>query len=443
MADKQTLQDVARAAVAQARKKGAQEAAATVSRKREVDVTWRDGKLEKISEATAHQLRLELYVDGRYAAVQTSDLRPEGLTSFISHAVAMTRALEKDPHRSLPDPALYRDRAQLDLMLEDSRHAELTPDERRRLAREAEEAARAVKGRAQVLSVTTSFSDTLAETFRVASNGFAGEQRETGFVLFAEMSVKDPDGRRPEDYAFAHSRRLDGLPPAAQIGREVAERTHGRVGARKVPSGAMTMVLDNRAAGRLVSALLAPLSGQSLQQKRSFLEGKVGQRVGSARLSLVDDPHLPRGLGSRLFDAEGISARKFPLVEGGVLRNYYIDWYYGRKLGMAPTTGRPSNLSWGLGDKTQAQLIADVKEGIFVTSFIGGNSNSTTGDFSMGVLGFRIRGGRLAEPIGEMNVSGNHAQLWQRLVAVGNDPYPYSVLRTPTLVFDGVQFAGA
>lgn len=443
MADKQTLQDVARAAVAQARKKGAQQAASTVSRKREVEVTWRDGKLEKISEATTHQLRLELYVDGRYAAVQTSDLRPEALPSFISNAVAMTRALEKDPHRSLPDPALYRDRAKLDLMLEDSRHAELTPEQRRRLAREVEEGARAVQGRAQVLSVTTSFSDTLAETFRVASNGFEGEQRETGFAMFAEMSVKDPDGRRPEDHAFAHSRRLDGLPPAAQLGREAAERTHGRVGARKIPSAALTMVLDNRAAGRMVSSLLAPLSGQSLQQKRSFLEGKVGQRVGSPRLALADDPHLPRGLGSRLFDAEGITARKFPLMEEGVLRNYYIDWYYGRKLAMAPTTGRPSNLSWKLGDRTQAQLIADVKEGIFVTSFIGGNSNSTTGDFSMGVLGFRIRGGRLAEPIGEMNVSGNHAELWQRLVAVGNDPYPYSALRTPTLVFDKVQFAGA
>jgi PmbA protein len=77
-----------------------------------------------------------------------------------------------------------------------------------------------------------------------------------------------------------------------------------------------------------------------------------------------------------------------------------------------------------------------------VTGFLGGNSNGTTGDFSLGVRGFAIRGGRLAEPIGEMNVSGNHLELWKRLAAVGDDPYPYSALRTPTLVFEGVQLAG-
>jgi PmbA protein len=130
------------------------------------------------------------------------------------------------------------------------------------------------------------------------------------------------------------------------------------------------------------------------------------------------------------------------VFERGVLRSYYVDTYYGRKLGVPPTTSRSSNLAWSLGERSPAQLLADLGEGVLVTGFLGGNSNGTTGDFSLGVRGFRIRGGRLAEPVGEMNVSGNHAELWNRLVAVGNDPYPYSSMRTPTLVFEGVQFAG-
>jgi PmbA protein len=131
-----------------------------------------------------------------------------------------------------------------------------------------------------------------------------------------------------------------------------------------------------------------------------------------------------------------------PVLREGVLRTYFVDTYYGRKLGIPPTTARSSNLAWKLGERSQEGLLADMGDGILVTGFLGGNSNGTTGDFSLGVRGFRVRGGRLAEPVGEMNVSGNHLELWKRLVAVGNDPYRYSAMRTPTLVFEGVQFAG-
>jgi PmbA protein len=109
---------------------------------------------------------------------------------------------------------------------------------------------------------------------------------------------------------------------------------------------------------------------------------------------------------------------------------------------MAPTTGGRSNLKWALGKTSQKELLADAGDAILVTGFLGGNSNTTTGDFSFGVQGFRVRGGQIAEPVSEMNISGNHLQIWKRLVAVGNDPYPYSSLYSPTLVFEDVAFAG-
>jgi len=149
-----------------------------------------------------------------------------------------------------------------------------------------------------------------------------------------------------------------------------------------------------------------------------------------------------KGFGSQLFDGEGLAARRRPLFEAGVLRGYYVDNYYGRKLGMAPTTARTTNLAWKLGTKSRAELIGGLKEAVLVTSFLGGNSNGTTGDFSLGIQGYRIRDGAIGEPLAEMNMSGNHLEFWKRLVAVGNDPYPYSSLRTPTLVFDAVQIAG-
>jgi PmbA protein len=438
----QDMLAAAHAAVKSARGKGAQEASARTYRVREVEVKWRDGKLEKVHEATTRGLGLTLYVDGRYSNVSTSDLRPEALETFIGDSVELTRALAKDPFRTLPDPKLYEGQAKLDLLLEDPKYATVTPEQRRAVAKEVEAAARAVKGAEAILSVTASFSDTLAESWRVTSNGFSGSRRDTQFWTSAEVSVKDPDGRKPEDYAYGGARFVAEVPNAAQVGREAAERALSRLGAKKGESAVLTMAVENRAAGRLPAYLLGPLNGGALQQKRSFLEGKLGQPIAAPLMTLVDDPLVPKGLGSRLFDGEGIAAKRMPVIEAGVLKAYFIDTYYGKKLQMAPTTAGPSNLVWTLDDKDQAALLAAMKEGILVTGFLGGNSNGLTGDFSLGVQGFRVRGGKIAEPVGEMNISGNHLELWKKLAAIGNDPYPYSSMKTPTLVFEGVQFAG-
>jgi PmbA protein len=436
------LLEVTRRAAEIALRKGAREVASGGWQARHVEVAWRDGKVEKVSEATTRGLGLDLYVDGRFASVSTSDLRPEALERFIEDAVAIARTLAPDPYRSLPEPELYRGQASVDLELADPSHGELDSGTRRRVAEELEAAARSVPGAERILSVTTGASDTRAESALVQTNGFEGRKHGTDFWISAEVTVKDDDGRRPEESAASGGRFRDRIEPAAVVGRRAAERALSRLGTTKGDSAVMPMAVDGRSGGRIVAALLGPLAAASLQQKRSFLEGKLGQPVGSALLDLSDDPLVPRGLGSRLYDGEGLAARRFAVFEGGVLRNCFVDTYYGRKLGMAPTTARTSNLAWRLGPRSQEELLREMGEGILVTGFLGGNSNGTTGDFSLGVRGFRVRAGRVAEPVGEMNVSGNHLELWRRLAAIGNDPYPYSAMRTPTLVFDAVQFAG-
>lgn len=436
------LYEVAQQAVDLALAKGASAASARAAKSRDVEVRWRDGKVEQIQESTTRGVSLALYVDGRYAAVSSSDLRKEALETFIADSIVMTRSLAVDPHRTLPDPALYAGRQEIDLQLEDPAYLTVSAEKRRTLAKEMEDAARAVKGADAILSVSSGFNDNRTESVRIASNGFTGDAVGTTFFIGAEVAVKDADGRRPSDSSFAGVRFAAELPAAAEHGRIAAERALSRLGAKKTESKALTMVLDNRAAGRLIGALGGPLSGQALQQKRSFFEGKLGQPIGSKLLHVTDDPFVRKGFGSRLFDGEGLAAKQRVVFEDGVLRTYFIDTYYGKKLGLAPTTGGMSNLSWRLGDKSKEQLIKDAGEAIYVTGFIGGNSNATTGDYSLGVQGFMIRGGAVAEPVAEMNISGNQLELWKHLAAVGNDPYPYSTLRTPTLVFDGVSFAG-
>jgi PmbA protein len=159
-------------------------------------------------------------------------------------------------------------------------------------------------------------------------------------------------------------------------------------------------------------------------------------------LTIIDDPFIKKGLGSRLFDGEGIAAKVMPVIEKGILKNYYIDTYYGRKLGMNPTTGSSSNIILELGTKSLDDMVKQVNRGILITSFLGRNSNSTTGDFSFGIQGFLIENGDIVKPVNEMNISGNLGEFWNMLVAVGNDPYPYSSMQTPSLMFEGIQFSG-
>lgn len=436
------LLDVAKKAVLLAQQKGAKEARVTAYRSRDVELQWRDGKVENVTEATTRGINVQLYVDGRYASVSTSDLRPEALERFLDDSVAMARTLTADAFRTLPDPKLYAGRSTADLVLVDPKYGDRTADARRALAKQLEDAARAVKGADVILSVTTNVADSNGRMARATTNGFEGERETTDFSVSVDVSVKDPDGRRPSDGLGASSRFFGELPPPDELGRASTARALARIGAKKTESKVMTMVVENRVARRLVGALLGAMTARAVQQKQSFLEGKVGTPLFGKLFTMIDDPFVPKGMGSRLFDGEGIAAKRFPVVEAGVLKALYIDDYYGRKLHLAPTTAGASNLLFPGGKGDLEELIEGVKDGVLVTGFLGGNTNGTTGDYSLGVQGFRIRDGKRAEPVGETNISGNQVGLWQKLVKVGADPYTFSSMRTPTMVFDAVQFAG-
>jgi PmbA protein len=205
----------------------------------------------------------------------------------------------------------------------------------------------------------------------------------------------------------------------------------------------MPLLVEARCAESLLRHLTKPLSGSFVQQKESFFEGKLAQPVASRLFTLTDEPLLRRGLGSAAFDEEGIAARSRTLIGAGVLQSYLLDVYYAHKLGMRPSTGKPSNLVVRPGARSLAQLQRDLGDGIVVTGFLGGNSNTTSGAFSLGISGFQVVRGERQRPISEMNISGTQLEFWRRLVAVGNDSFLYTPTRSPSLLFDAVSVAGA
>jgi PmbA protein len=327
------------------------------------------------------------------------------------------------------------------LQLADPAYAAATTEKRHALVREME-AACLEAGGDKLVSVTATGQDSRAEYVRLTSNGFTGEQETTNFNGGADATVQDEGDRRPNGYSWASSRRQNGLPAPAEIGREAARRTLALLGAKKIPTATLPIVVENRIAGRLVGELLAPLSGQAIQQKRSCLADKKGQKIGSERLTLIADPLVVGGLGSRLFDGDGMAAKKRTIVEGGVVKDFLVDWYYSRKLGCEPTTGSTGNLILPPGPRSVAELMKALGRGILITDFLGGNSNSTTGDFSVGIMGKLFENGEPVQSVAEMNIADNHLRFWQKLAEAANDPWPYSAMRLPSLVFDGVVVAG-
>ncbi|MBN2103792.1 TldD/PmbA family protein [bacterium] len=432
--------DLAQWVIKTAVKCGADESAVSLSNRREVEIEYRDKQLDKVKESVQNSLDLNIYVDQKYSGHSTSDLRKESLKSFIDEAVRSTRYLSADPYRTLPDPSLYPESMDKDLKILDAGYEQIHSRERVELAAQIEEAALAQSDR--IISTTAGYSDVMASSVKVHSNGFQGQISTTQFWMGAEVTVDDGRGGRPEDWFYAGTRYFKDLPPCDQIGKWAAQRALRKIGQEKIDSGKYVMLVENSSSAQLLRMFQFPMTARALQQKRSFLDGKLGQPIAPEILTVTDDPFLEKGLGSRYYDGEGIAAQTRTLIDKGVLNTYLVDNYYGRKLGMTPNSGGTSNILLDYGEKSHEELIQTIDKGILITGFIGGNSNSTTGDFSFGIMGLLIENGAAVQPVNEMNISGNALTFWNKLAAVGNDPYPYSSWRLPSLMFEDVDFSG-
>jgi PmbA protein len=419
---------------------GADDVFAFAAQSRDVEFSYRDGALEKVKDATSRSLSVELYVDGRYSSHQTTDLDPDRLRDFLTEAVAITRALEEDSFRRITPAELYAGRSDVALDLVDSAVAQLDRDRRLEWCAALDAATRTHE---RVISATAGVYDGTVTSAAASSNGFSGSRRSTYCWLGSNVTLKDRGDRRASDSFYAGRTHVGDLPATQGIGETALERALVRLDSEKGPTVKTTMVVDARAAASLIGRLIGPANAASVQQGRSFWASLIGKKAFSDKLGIVDDPLIVRGLGSRLYDSEGISAKVLPIVTEGRIENIYVDTYYGRKAEMEPTTGSSSNVRIATGSQSLAELLSDAGEGVYVTSWLGGNADGTTGDFSLGLRGHMIENGKIGRPVGEMNVTGNLRRLFSKLEAVGNDPYPYATVLAPSLVFGGVDFSGA
>ena len=438
---KKELYDLAAWGIETAKAAGANGCRININSARTVEIGYRERKPENIKEASTKSLSLEVFVNGRYSSMSSSDLRKPALQEFISRAVAQTKLLAEDPFRTLPDPKYYQGRQNVDLEMVDPEYVTWKPESRHAFVKAIEDSCLA-KGGDKVISVTAETTDGHSESLLMASNGFDGYAEITYFVGSASMTAKDEGDRRPAEYGSAVALHLKDLVKPEVIGEEAARRTLALLGGKKIKTETFPIIIENRVVERIGGGLIDAMSGRSIQQKQSFLADKKGQKIASDFLTLIDDPLLKRGLSSNPFDGDGFAAQKRIMIDAGVLKEFYVDWYYSRKLGWEPTTGSPSNLIIPPGKRSVSEIMKDLGRGILITGFIGGNSNSTTGDASVGIVGQLFENGVPVQAVAEMNIADNHLKLWTRFVEAANDPYPYSSARVPSLVFRDVVVSG-
>jgi PmbA protein len=439
--NKMSFPELADWVISRTKKAGANDCKVTVSKRRIVEINYRDHKPEVIKEASTQNLYLEVFINNRFAGQSTPDFRPATLEDFITGVVGTAKIMEEDPYRTLPDPKYYTGLTDADLQLADPDYDSLTPEERHAMARAVEDAC-LEKGGDRVISVEAGEYDEFYDEYAKSSNGFEGSTKSTYCQAGASMTAQDEGDRRPAGYNYIGCRYRSDLPSLEDIGAEAAMRTLDLMGGRKMPTTTIPVIIENRSAARILGNLVDPMSASSIQQKRSFLADKKGKSIGSRLLTLTEDPFILRGLGSQYYDGDGFPARKRDLLTEGTINEFLVDWYYGRKLGWEPTSGSISNIIIPPGTRSVDEIIRDLGRCILITGFIGGNSNSTTGDFSVGIIGKLYENGRFAQNVAEMNMADNHLNFWNKLVEVANDPWVYSQARLPSLVFDNIVVSG-
>lgn len=423
---------------------GAQQSRVTIDKSCMDLVGTLNGEIDKVTHCLDRPVSLSLYVDGKYGSFSTNRLEEDSLRSFIHQAADTVRMLAPEKWRTLPDPARTEKCAVSgnELGLVDAAYDDITPEKRVELALGASVfSSPIIPEGVSLISEECEFSDSISDTLLIDSQGTFCRHTETTFNFGVEMTVCDGQGRKYNSYWWDSSPRLSDI-SLRECSKKALMRTLAQLGPRPHKGGQMNMVVDSECASRLVTPLLSALSGFRIQQKNSFLTGKLGRKVFSEGLTITDICRHPGFGGSQLFDTEGVATREWDIIRGGKVNGYFLNTYMAGKMHRAPTAEdavRPKVLPWPR-PMGRDDILKLCGSGIYVTGFNGGNSNSSTGDFSFGIEGFAFSRGRITHPVREMLITGNLVDLWQHLLAAGDDARLCMSKVIPTLAFSNVQF---
>jgi PmbA protein len=406
------------------------------------------GEVETVNHSRDARLSLRVFAGRASAAASTSDLSRASLERVVDEATSLAKVTAEDPHAGLPAPEELISSVP-DLDLADASPSE-PPEAKIELARRCEAAALAMDPRI-TNSEGAEYHDRHARYVYATSHGFARGYATTSFGL-SVSPVAARNGEMQRDSWYSTARKRSGVEDPVSVGRTAAARALRRLGARKIKTAEVPVVFDPETAASLLRAIAGAASGPSLYRRASFLLDRLGTKIASPAVTIVDDARIPAGLGSRPFDGEGLPTRRTALVGEGVLESYLLDTYSARKLGLRSThhatrdgsgvSVSTSNLMLLPGRATPSELIGSVERGLYVTELIGFGVNTVTGDYSRGAVGLWIEHGELTYPVEEVTVAGNLLDMFQAIDGVGTDLVLRDRTAAPTLRIGRMVVAG-
>ena len=444
---RELAQDIVRRAMAG----GATEAEAVVREGDEFSTTVRMGQVETLKESGSRAIGVRVFSGKRAASTYSSDFSREGLDRMLKSALDLSKITSEDPFGGIPEAEqLGSLSGNLDLYHEDV--YSLPGADRIEYARRAEKAALDFDPRIKN-SEGGSFDAATGHKVLANSHGFVGEYRRSYCSVAAIPIAQDEKGGMQRDYWFSVARNLGRLEPPEQVGRIAAQRTIRRLGARKAKTAQVPIVFDPMVATSILEHIFEGVNGDSVYRGASFLAGKLGEKIAGENVTVIDDGTIPGGFGTSPFDGEGIPTRRTLVIESGVLKSYLLNTYTAKKLGLQTTANAsrglagtpgigPGNYFLQPGEKAPKEIIGEVKEGLYVTEFLGHGANLVTGDYSRGASGLWISGGELTYPVEEITVAGNLKDMFRNISEIGSDLEFRGSVASPTIRIDGLTVGG-
>ena len=446
LADRANDLDFLSSLVKKAEKGGADAADAVLFESMSLEVSYRLGKREDLERSESKDLGIRIFKGKKQAIVSSTDITASSLDELLERGLSMAAAMPDDPYCGLADTDhLSKNHPDLDL----NEDHDPAPEALYYLAAKAEEAALAVDGVSNSENAGAGWNRNRIAL--VTSSGFTGSYATSSHSIFA--SVIAGEGTAMErDYDFSSARHTADLDAPEKIGTKAGEQAVKRLKPRKVESQQVPVLFDPRVSRSILGHFSSAISGTSVARGTSFLKDRLDTAVFKPDIVIVDDPHRPRGLASKPFDGEGVTNRKWLLVDQGVLTTWVLDSASARQLELQTTghasrgtSGPPSpnttNLYMQPGDQSPEELIGGIDDGLYVTELIGFGVNGVTGDYSRGGAGFWIEKGELAYPVSELTIAGNLRDMFLETTPANDLMFRYGS-NAPTLRIDGLMVAG-
>jgi PmbA protein len=424
----------------EARECGADQAEAAASHDIGLSVTARLGDVENLEYTNDRGVGITIYKDSRKGSASTSDFNPEALREAVAKACSFARYTASDKYAGLADEgSMASDPPDLDL----AHPWVLDSEDAIRLAIECEDAARSFDKRISNSEGATVATNTGVRAYG-NSHGFIGSYRKTSHSMSCVV-VGQTDGDMERDHWYSTARDHGDLDSAQSIGRTAARRTVERLGARKIRTVKAPVVFAPEIARGFIGHAIGAISGGAQYRRSSFLLDAAGEQIFPDFFRIEERPHIPKGLASAPYDAEGVATKDRDIVIRGVLQGYVLSSYSARRLGLETTgnAGGAHNLIIPGNVEGLAALLKMMGEGLLVCELIGQGVNGVTGDYSRGAVGFWVEHGEIAYPVHEITIAGNLRDLYMRIVAVGRDQDLRGGIRCGSLLVDGMTIAGA